>query len=93
MKLSAFGSLATSAFDTARSTIRAMAEAAQGEGTQAEESRSGIAPAPTAPAAPVAAATTLPPVKPIEAAVAAAEAVPPKPAKPGRVGTRLDALA
>jgi hypothetical protein len=87
MKLSAFGSLATSAFDTARSTIKAMAEAAQAEGRTGPAGSSSGGPA----AAPSSAA--LVPAKPIEAAVAAAEAAPPKPAAAGRVGTRLDALA
>ncbi len=88
MSLSSLGSLASTAFDTARSTVKAMAEAVQADPSAAAVTGSGSG----APAvAPVAAAPA--PGKPIEAAVAAAEATPPKPAKGQRVGTVLDAFA
>jgi len=100
MSLSSLGSLASTAFDTARTTLKAMADAAVPPATEKP------AATPTAPAAPPSAGSQAVPSQavpsqavPYAAAspggpeAAASAATKPKPAKGQRIGTVLDAYA
>jgi hypothetical protein len=88
MSLSSLGSLASTAFDTARSTFKAMAEAAVPPATDG-----GAATRPT-PAPPAAADTPTPAVSASTATFAAEPtATTPRQVKGRRLGTVLDAYA
>jgi hypothetical protein len=82
MQITSLSSLATAAFDTARTTIKAMAEAAV---PPADAEARAAAPAPAAPAAPAAATE--------DENTGQAAATEPVPAKGRRLGTVLDAYA